>query len=160
MVKRVAGSGPSRPGPCQQRSRVVHSHWRLTRSNWRTWPHRKLRRKVPRVDNYAAQVSGVGAQHVGACRPPTPRHRSASCRPGYAPANCPGPDQPVHADPGANVTGRRQISGGPKVIIVGVVNLTYGFLFQPSHYPRSTGDFLPLEPQASPSTVSTSGGWG
>ena len=25
-------------------------HSRLTRSSWRTWPHRKLRRKVPRVD--------------------------------------------------------------------------------------------------------------
>ena len=26
------------------------SNSRLTRSNWRTWPHRKLRWKVPRVD--------------------------------------------------------------------------------------------------------------
>ena len=26
------------------------SNWRLTRSSWRTWPHRKLCRKVPRVD--------------------------------------------------------------------------------------------------------------
>ena len=26
------------------------SNSRLTRSSWRTWPHRKLRRKVPRVD--------------------------------------------------------------------------------------------------------------
>ena len=40
--------GPS-PGPapaCQARA----SNSRLTRSNWRTWPHRKLRRKVPKVD--------------------------------------------------------------------------------------------------------------
>ena len=40
--RRVAGSGPSGPGPGQQLP--------LTRSSWRTWPHRKLRRKVPRVD--------------------------------------------------------------------------------------------------------------
>ena len=41
-------NGPS-PGPapaCQARA----SSSRLTRSNWRTWPHRKLRRNVPRVD--------------------------------------------------------------------------------------------------------------
>ena len=37
----VAGSGPSRPGRA--------SNSRLTRSSWRTWPHRKLRRKVPRA---------------------------------------------------------------------------------------------------------------
>ena len=40
--RRVAGSRPGRPGACQ--------HSRLTRSSWRTWPQRKLRRKVPRVD--------------------------------------------------------------------------------------------------------------
>ena len=39
---RVAGSGPT------DQARASSS--RLTRSNWRTWPHRKLRRKVPRVD--------------------------------------------------------------------------------------------------------------
>ena len=41
-------NGPS-PGPapaCQARA----SNSRLTRSSWRTWPHRKLRRKVPSVD--------------------------------------------------------------------------------------------------------------
>ena len=40
--------GPS-PGPapaCQARA----SNSRLTRSSWRTWPHRKLRKKVPSVD--------------------------------------------------------------------------------------------------------------
>ena len=40
--------GPS-PGPapaCQARA----SNSRLTRSSWRTWPHLKLRRKVPRVE--------------------------------------------------------------------------------------------------------------
>ena len=29
---------------------TIASSSRLTRSSWRTWPHRKLRRKVPRVD--------------------------------------------------------------------------------------------------------------
>ena len=43
----VAGSGtrPSRPGPATSR---------LTRSSWRTWPHLKLRRKVPRVEGALA----------------------------------------------------------------------------------------------------------
>ena len=40
--RRVAGSGTGGPGPA--------SNSRLTRSSWRTWPHRKLRRNVPRVE--------------------------------------------------------------------------------------------------------------
>ena len=35
------------PAPAAQ-ARASNS--RLTRSNWRTWPHRKLRRNVPRVE--------------------------------------------------------------------------------------------------------------
>ena len=42
----VRGASPG-PAPVAQ-ARASNS--RLTRSSWRTWPHRKLRRKVPRVD--------------------------------------------------------------------------------------------------------------
>ena len=42
----VNGASPG-PAPAAQ-ARASSS--RLTRSSWRTWPHRKLRRKVPRVD--------------------------------------------------------------------------------------------------------------
>ena len=42
----VNGSSPGPPPAAQARD----SSSRLTRSSWRTWPHRKLRRKVPRVD--------------------------------------------------------------------------------------------------------------
>ena len=41
-------NGPS-PGPAPA-AQARASSSRLTRSSWRTWPHRKLRRKVPRVD--------------------------------------------------------------------------------------------------------------
>ena len=41
-------NGPS-PGPAPADQPRASSS-RLTRSSWRTWPHRKLRRKVPRVD--------------------------------------------------------------------------------------------------------------
>ena len=55
-----------RPPAAQARA----SNSRLTRSSWRTWPHRKLRRKVPRVDGALTvppQGAGgpAGAQHVG-----------------------------------------------------------------------------------------------
>ena len=42
----VNGASPG-PAPAAQ-ARASNS--RLTRSIWRTWPHRKLRRKVPSVD--------------------------------------------------------------------------------------------------------------
>ena len=42
----VNGSSPG-PAPAAQ---APASNFRLTRSSWRTWPHRKLRRKVPSVD--------------------------------------------------------------------------------------------------------------
>ena len=41
-------SGPS-PGPAPA-AQARASSSRLTRSSWRTWPHRKLRRNVPRVE--------------------------------------------------------------------------------------------------------------
>ena len=37
------------PGPAPA-AQARASNARLTRSSWRTWPQRKLRRKVPRVD--------------------------------------------------------------------------------------------------------------
>ena len=47
MARRRVRRRPARPAPaCQARA----SNSRLTRSSWRTWPQRKLRRKVPRVD--------------------------------------------------------------------------------------------------------------
>ena len=42
----VRGEPPG-PAPAAQ---ARASNWRLTRSNRRAWPQRKLRRKVPRVD--------------------------------------------------------------------------------------------------------------
>ena len=42
----VNGASPG-PAPAAQ---ARDSSSRLTRSSWRTWPQRKLRRKVPRVD--------------------------------------------------------------------------------------------------------------
>ena len=61
-------NGPS-PGPAPA-SQARASNSRLTRSSWRTWPHRKLRRKVPRVDGaFTTQPKSAGrpagAQHVG-----------------------------------------------------------------------------------------------
>ena len=37
------------PGPAPA-AQARASNWRLTRSSWRTWPQRKLRKNVPRVD--------------------------------------------------------------------------------------------------------------
>ena len=42
----VNGPGPG-PAPAAQ---ARDSNSRLTRSSWRTWPHLKLRRKVPKVE--------------------------------------------------------------------------------------------------------------
>ena len=62
-------SGPS-PGPAPA-AQARDSSSRLTRSSWRTWPHRKLRRKVPRA---CPRESGGGChqgQHlVARIRPP------------------------------------------------------------------------------------------
>ena len=61
-------NGPS-PGPAPA-AQARASNFRLTRSSWRTWPHRKLhrklRRKVPRVDGaLTAPGCPAGAQHIG-----------------------------------------------------------------------------------------------
>ena len=61
MVRRRVPPQLPRHGP---------SNSRLTRSNWRTWPHRKLRRKVPSVDGAFTVPSRTpavpsGAQRIG-----------------------------------------------------------------------------------------------
>ena len=60
-------NGPS-PGPAPA-AQARDSSSRLTRSNWRTCPHRKLRRKVPRVD---------GALSVQPTAPAVPPVRNTS----------------------------------------------------------------------------------
>ena len=57
------------PGPAPA-AQARASNLRLTRSSWRTWPQRKLRRKVPRVDGaFTVQPStlavAAGAQGIG-----------------------------------------------------------------------------------------------
>ena len=63
----VRGVSPG-PAPAAQ-ARASNS--RLTRSSWRTWPHRKLRRKVPRVD-------GALTTQPSTCSVPPARSVSAS----------------------------------------------------------------------------------
>ena len=63
----VNGASPG-PAPADQ-ARASSS--RLTRSNWRTWPHRKLRRNVPRVD-------GALTTHPSTRAVPPARNTSAS----------------------------------------------------------------------------------
>ena len=62
-------NGPS-PGP-EPAAQARDSSSGLTRSSWRTWPHRKLRRKVPRVDR------ALTAQPMAPVVPPV-RNTSAS----------------------------------------------------------------------------------
>ena len=62
-------SGPL-PGPAPA-AQARASSSRLTRSSWRTWPHWKLRRKVPRVDG------ALTTQPMAAAVPPE-RNTSAS----------------------------------------------------------------------------------
>ena len=71
-------NGPS-PGPAPA-AQARDSSSRLTRSNWRTWPHRKLRRKSSqggwRLD-YAADGASCPAptQHVGVVNEVAPSQR-------------------------------------------------------------------------------------
>ena len=72
----VNGASPG-PAPADQ-ARASSSQ--LTRSNWRTWPHRKLRRNVPRVDGALTTQPRVlggspGAQHVGVVNAVAARQR-------------------------------------------------------------------------------------
>ena len=57
-------NGPS-PGPAPA-AQACTSSCRLTRSSWRTCPHRKLRRKVPRVDGaFTVQPNTAAVLPVG-----------------------------------------------------------------------------------------------
>ena len=66
-------NGPS-PGPAPA-AQARASSSRLTRSNWRTWPHRKLRRKVPRK---VPRVDGAFTTQPRAPAVPPVRNTSAS----------------------------------------------------------------------------------
>ena len=74
------------PGPAPA-AQARASNSRLTRSSWRTWPHLKLRRKVPRMDGTltvpprARAVPGAGRPLHGSVgsQPPQP------CYPGLLP---------------------------------------------------------------------------
>ena len=83
------------PAPADQ-ARANNS--RLTRSSWRTWPHRKLRRKVPRVDG------ALTTQPMALAVPPV-RSTSASSMqspPASADATRVSILSPVFARPGAS----------------------------------------------------------
>ena len=95
----VRGASPG-PAPAAQ-ARASNS--RLTRSNWRTWPHRKLRRKVPRVDG------ALTTQPRAPAVPPV-RNTSASSMqspPASADATRVTILSPVFARPGASPRSRR-----------------------------------------------------
>ena len=55
------------PGPAPA-AHARASNSRLTRSSWRTWPQRKLRRKVPRVDGALTMQSRTPAVSTGTQR--------------------------------------------------------------------------------------------
>ena len=97
------------PAPAAQ---ARASNRRLTRSSWRTWPQRKLRRKVPRVDGalttqpMAQAVPPVRNTSASSMQSPPGRRPpgSSACRrcwlgPGHRPG--PGAPVPVEASPGA-----------------------------------------------------------
>ena len=89
-------NGPS-PGPAPA-AQARDSSSRLTRSNWRTWPHRKLRRKVPRVDG------ALTTQPMAPDVPPVRNTSEASMKspPASAEATRVSILSPVFARPGAS----------------------------------------------------------
>ena len=101
-------NGPSLgPAPVDQ-ARANSS--RLTRPNWRTWPHRKLRRKVPGVD---------GALTTQPSTRPVLPERSASAAsmqspPASAEATCVISLSPVLARPGASPRSRCLFTSSPR----------------------------------------------
>ena len=104
----VNGASPG-PAPADQ-ARASSS--RLTRSSWRTWPHRKLRRNVPRVD-------GALTTQPSAPAVPPVRNTSASSMqspPASAEATRVMILAPVLARPGASPRSRRRStsSGRPR----------------------------------------------
>ena len=88
-------SGPS-PGPAPA-AQARASNSRLTRSSCRTWPHRKLRRKVPRVDG------ALITQPMAPAVPPERRTSASSIQspPASAEATKVSILSPVLARPGA-----------------------------------------------------------
>ena len=138
----VNGASPGPVPACQARA----SNSRLTRSSWRTWPHRKLRRKVPKVDGALTVHPSAEATRVIILSP-------ALARPGARPRSRCG--QPVGAGPGA---GRGWPQDQPGVVdqavviegnldAVGVVawvasigcSLFRGGFQYKNHYPRFRG---------------------
>ena len=94
----VNGASPGPAPACQARA----SNSRLTRSSWRTWPHLKLRRKVPRVEG--ALTTQPRAQAV-----PPVRNTSASSMqspPASAEATSVSILSPAFARPGASPRSR------------------------------------------------------
>ena len=160
----VRGASPDPAPACQARA----SNSRLTRSSWRTWPHRKLRRKVPRVDGALTVPPRVQAV------PPVRKASASSMQspPARAEATRVISLSPVLARPGARPQievpvnqlgqakmlgqGRRKdqtgvghqtvvVEGDPDAVgtvcVVASIGCSFsgvGFLFQ-NHYPRSTG---------------------
>ena len=102
----MVNGASSGPAPAAQ---ARASSWRLTRSSWRTWPHRKLRRKVPRVDG------ALTTQPMVPAVPPV-RNTSASSMqspPASADATSVITLSPVLARPGARPRSRcRSTSSG------------------------------------------------
>ena len=174
----VRGASPG-PAPAAQ-ARASNS--RPTRSNWRTWPHRKLRRKVPRVDG------ALTTQPRAPAVPPV-RNTSASSMqspPASAEATRVTILSPVFARPGALPRSRRcwtswgrprcwaNVAGrispalatkrwSSKVIWIrsgslrGSIYRGVGFVFPKPLSPKHRSTFLPLQHAA---TLILSVNWG
>ena len=100
------------PAPADQ-ARANNS--RLTRSSWRTWPHRKLRRKVPRVDG------ALTTQPMALAVPPV-RSTSASSMqspPASADATRVSILSPVFARPGKHCRGQTALPDVPAIQVPG-----------------------------------------
>ena len=156
------------------------SNWRLTRSSWRTWPHRKLRKKVPRVDGALTVTPRVQAvppvrnASASSIQSPPARAEATSvislspvlARPRGAAqvqvllnqlrqAQTPGQGGGKH-QPGIGhqaMVRRRRLGCGRGGYVVASKRCSFsgiGFLFQ-NHYPRYKGaPSYPLKPSATP----------
>ncbi len=162
--------GPS-PGPAPA-AQARASSSRLTRSSWRTWPHRKLRRKVPRVDG------ALTVQPIAPAVPPV-RNTSASSMqspPASAEATSVIILSPPLAWPGARPRSRcRSTSWGRprrkakvagrispalltfKTVAIGCSLFLVGFVFQKPLSQKHRSTFLPLQHAA---TLIPSVDWG
>ena len=156
--------GPS-PGPALA-FQALASNWRLTRSSWRTWPHRKLRRKVPRVDGALTVPPRRCARHRSrrcSRRRPEPApvktggggHQRHQLVAGVGPAwAAPQAEVPVHQLGQAQMLGQGGrkdqtgvghqavvVEGDPEAVGTVAKRCSFsgvGFLFQ-NHYPRFRG---------------------